>query len=334
MQFDKYADLYKSNTKNIADLWSADHDLIRNICASFVEKDATFFFHLIKILELNSWRNLMEEWKASALSPPPSPLDKTVYKNILDAIKLSEGALADLPACSVVLQCIFILSKPYLSRDDREFYIIDNPIKSEKILKIPYVSSTTWKGCFRAALRKLNDYPTFERRLLGAEEPPSGEERAGRLSFFPSFFKYQDKSIEVINPHKRTTKVGDVPVTIECVKTGAQATFTLLYCPFDLISSQDVQLSMDEMHKDLCMLPDALQALFSEEGFGAKTSAGFGKAKITSGSLCFRTPRSAQMNVLKFYGLDRKDAQPPGLHQQIEALVSLIGDGCQQGSSA
>ncbi len=58
-------------------------------------------------------------------------------------------ALSHFPVCSFFLQIRFTLSKPYLSRDDEAFYIIDNPLKKEKVFSVPYIAPASWKGNLR-----------------------------------------------------------------------------------------------------------------------------------------------------------------------------------------
>jgi CRISPR-associated protein Cmr2 len=66
--------------------------------------------------------------------------------------------LSYLPPYSFFLSIEFSLEKPFISRDDEEFYIYDNPISKEKIFKIPYVRASSWKGNLRwAAYKKLID---------------------------------------------------------------------------------------------------------------------------------------------------------------------------------
>lgn len=66
-----------------------------------------------------------------------------------------EGLVA-LPAYSFALQFTFMLRKPYLSQDDADWYVIDNPVRKEKLFGLPMVAPTSWKGALRAAAaRKL-----------------------------------------------------------------------------------------------------------------------------------------------------------------------------------
>ncbi len=53
------------------------------------------------------------------------------------------------------LHISFELMKPYLSRDDQQFYIIENPIRKEWVFKNPYIAPSQWKGMLRAAMINL-----------------------------------------------------------------------------------------------------------------------------------------------------------------------------------
>lgn len=60
--------------------------------------------------------------------------------------------LAQLPSDSFLLFVPFRLQKPYLSKDERDFYLLDNPLRREKIFQTPMVASTGWKGALRGAM--------------------------------------------------------------------------------------------------------------------------------------------------------------------------------------
>lgn len=57
--------------------------------------------------------------------------------------------ISGLPRYSFFLQFPFTLSKPYLSKDDEMFHVCDNPIRKDKVFKVPMVSGSTWKGNLR-----------------------------------------------------------------------------------------------------------------------------------------------------------------------------------------
>src|SRR6266567_5058563 len=143
--------------------------------------------------------------------------------------------LSILPLYSFILQFTFTLAQPYISRDEQDFYIIDNPVRKDKIFGLPYVAPTSWKGSLRAALWQLEYGPNNEAiyRLFGNEQGEEKQEKlhAGRLYFFPTFFT--QKSLEVINPQNRKLRSGEKPITFESVPIGATGVFTVLYVPSD-----------------------------------------------------------------------------------------------------
>ncbi|GET42749.1 RAMP superfamily CRISPR-associated protein [Microseira wollei] len=183
------------------------------------------------------------------------------------------SALNHLPSLSFMLRVPFKLQKPYLSKDDRTFHLLDNPVRKDKVFQTPMVASTSWKGALRATLWQLGHQEDNEQiiRLFGdAREDEKGQ--AGRLYFYPTFF---DKiGLEVINPHDRKTGTGKNPILIECVPIGATGDFVILYVPFGKIDESLVA-------KDLEVVAKGVEAMLAVYGFGAKTSSGFGLAKVS-----------------------------------------------------
>jgi CRISPR-associated protein Cmr2 len=218
---------------------------------------------------------------------------KTYYQENFETPKIDDSVLSVLPAFSFVLQFTFTLAQPYISRDEQDFYIIDNPVRKDKVFGLPYVASTSWKGSLRAALWHLNHGSEDEAitHLFGNEKGIEDQEllRTGCLYFFPTFFT--QKSLEIINPQDRKLRAGEKPITFESVPGGIKGTigtFTLLYVPFDLIGGDERQ-TRKQVSEELKLVASGLQAMFCDYGFGAKTSSGFGLAKETiSGSLVLR----------------------------------------------
>lgn len=188
--------------------------------------------------------------------------------------------LAILPPYSFFIQFTFTLAQPYISRDEQDFYIIDNPVRKDKIFGLPYVASTSWKGSLRAALWHSEDKEKSDsiRHLFGnekgAEDPKDFQ--SGCLYFYPTFFT--SKSLEIINPQDRRLRVGKNPIPFESVPTDTSGVFTLLYIPFDLIG-KDEQETRNQIGRELQIVAKGLQAMFRTHGFGAKTNSGFGLAR-------------------------------------------------------
>jgi len=270
---------------------------------------------------------------------PKYPKLITDTLSILYKLDLKIPKIIDLnpyPEYSFFLQFTFTLATPYISRDDEEFYICDNPIRKDKVFKVPMVAGSSWKGNMRWTAMKIftDGLPEgidqnsireqFESRarivrLFGHEkaaiadyldsvlaEAMSGDDkshekfienkefvkekfrkfliekgyintnvegRRGRLSFYPTFFN--QISLEVINPHDRTTKAGTQPIYIESVPEGAGGTFSLLYSPFDLMGKREVDVK-NEVIKDLEAVYHATRKMMLMYGFSAKKSSGFG----------------------------------------------------------
>ncbi len=71
----------------------------------------------------------------------------------MKALGLETGApnLALLPPGSWFLQFTFTLAKPWMSKDDDPFYVTEsvNPVRKDKVFKVPMMSAAAWKGLLR-----------------------------------------------------------------------------------------------------------------------------------------------------------------------------------------
>ena len=181
-----------------------------------------------------------------------------------------------LPSGSFLLQFTFSLEKPYLSGDDNDFYIIDNPVVRDKVFRWPMVRPSSWKGSLRHALWQLSYKKNHEQiqRIFGdIRDDNTG--KAGRLSLYPTFFDKTD--LEIINPHSRSDRVGKNPILFESVPRNSRGTFTVLYVPFDRVGENRSETFL-EVADDLRLIFDGIKAMMTVYGFGAKTSSGFGLA--------------------------------------------------------
>jgi CRISPR-associated protein Cmr2 len=216
--------------------------------------------------------NLRETWKDARLAQQHVDVSDLALWSLMAAPAVD---LANLPSYTFFLQFPFRLTKSYLSRDERVFYIVDNPVRRDKVFQLPCVAPSSWKGGLRAALWKLGygETHTGIRRLFGNEKGAEGDFRAGRLRFFPTFFKRH--SLEIINPHDRERKVGKNPILFESVPAGTTGVFSLLYVPFDWQGQDEAQVRQ-EVAEDLKLVADGVPAMLCVHGFGAKTSSGYG----------------------------------------------------------
>lgn len=181
--------------------------------------------------------------------------------------------VASLPRLSFFIRIPFKLEKPYISRDDCIFHLLENPVRRDRTFGAPVVGASTWKGAFRAALWQLGyreEHPGVV-RLLGTAADEGGQ--AGRLQFFSTFFK--SAGLDVINPHDRETGVGRRPILLECVPKGEQGELALAYVPFGESGPSDQPLA-GEVADDLPLVATGVEAMLRFYGFGAKATVGFG----------------------------------------------------------
>jgi len=125
---------------------------------------------------------------------------------------LAHPSLPDLslfPPGSWAVQVHLTLKKPYISKDDVDFYILDNPVKKEWVFKVPYVAPSQWKGALRSAMmRKLVD------ALRSSQIDEEGFTRE-RLRLYRLFGNEKDGTAEFLNRaltnHRASTRSGDAP---------------------------------------------------------------------------------------------------------------------------
>jgi CRISPR-associated protein Cmr2 len=79
-------------------------------------------------------------------------------------LRSPEAPINRLPIGSWFLRIDFTLAKPYASRDDEAFYIIDNPLKKEKVFSVPYIAPASWKGNLRWTTMYLRIALPFEKK--------------------------------------------------------------------------------------------------------------------------------------------------------------------------
>jgi len=153
--FLKYIYKYKTNSQQVKSL---NNDEKVNIKFIKWNKQADKNYKNTKISELP-----LEYFKTEEMSNKIFQIDNKV----LEEIKQISGIIAkddinktieDLIPHYFIIQANFGLQTPYFSRDDDNFYIIDNPIMKEKVWKVPMVRPSAWKGAFfNAAMKRLKE---------------------------------------------------------------------------------------------------------------------------------------------------------------------------------
>jgi len=70
-----------------------------------------------------------------------------------------------LPPCSFIVWTKFKLKAPYFSKDDDDFYVIQNPVLKEKAFKVPMVRGSGWKGALASAFKELMNVSLGNKKL-------------------------------------------------------------------------------------------------------------------------------------------------------------------------
>lgn len=279
MNYDYFANLVNSypELSRLDNIGQTEKVIPNNILEAFKNNEATLFYHAGIFGKFNkeqvrtAWKNNTVKRKQLELSVELSKL----FSQFFEKPKINIG---DLPRYSFSLQLKIKLAKPYLSRDDSNFYIIDNPLRQDKVLGLPFVAASSWKGSLRAAfLRAFEQTEKHQQRvaqLLGNKNKiETGSEDteeflAGSLCFYPTFFSA--KGLEIINPQNREKRSGSNPILFECVPAGESSWFTVLYVPFNLT------ITKLEMVEQLRLVSKGLEQMLCVYGFGAKTASDFG----------------------------------------------------------
>lgn len=123
-----------------------------------------------------------------------------------------------LPEGSWILEFPITLEKPFLSKDDIPLYIIDNPVRKDKVFGVPFTSAMAWKGNLRWTMMKVfleakADAPDefaevrFRHTLLFGTEKGWGERSDGWTKYLEELCsgaktKYEEKIKEFFKREK------------------------------------------------------------------------------------------------------------------------------------
>lgn len=295
MSFDYWCQTVSEQEENFEKLlkFKAQHAAQNNIDElhnQFCDSNFSLIYHYLvgrNKQDADEFRTYWLKYKRTMLPDVNYDSEKRIsaFKPALIPVIDSE-LISILPQYSFGIQFELTLAKPYISKDEQEFYIIENPVKKDWVFKSPMVSPSTWKGNLRWVMRKKKEMTNAPNtrddiqivRLFGYQKEEEGKEKRGRLQFFPTFFDGID--VEIINPHSRKTKAGagSGPIPIEIVPQNSKGTFTLLYVPFDLIDRDEAYIRK-EVKEDLEMIIKAIKDLMFTYGFSAKKSSGTGLIK-------------------------------------------------------
>lgn len=116
--------------------------------------------------KLNSFKEKIKskkQYSVSLTGNTSSNVNIAELSGIIPGNKLKEYVQNLLPY-SFILQARIKLKSSYFSRDDDEFYLIQNPCLKEKVFKVPMIRGSGWKGAIAKAGKDLlnEDLKNFE----------------------------------------------------------------------------------------------------------------------------------------------------------------------------
>jgi len=139
--------------------------------------------------------------------------------------KTNLPSITDFPQGSWTLDVPFTLRKPYISRDDTDFYIIDNPVKKEWVFKVPYIAPSQWKGALRSAMvqelvsdlrnGKIDEKEFTEERirlyhLFGNEKDGTGDFLNKALAYYIMRLRLNEGQSEQISGETLNSKIKEI----------------------------------------------------------------------------------------------------------------------------
>ena len=142
-KYDFFAE-YKDNQRNIFNVTIWEFKSFLKLKGGFVlDKNSLLKSHkdFIKNKEYRySIGNIQKIKQISGIYTTPQDLQEYIKK---------------LPKHSFAIWFKFKLEAPYFSKDDDEFYVIQNPIIKERSFKVPMIRGSSWKGAFTSVFKDL-----------------------------------------------------------------------------------------------------------------------------------------------------------------------------------
>jgi len=142
-KFDVYA-AYKGNSREV-------FERTQDIFESFVK--LKFEYVKNKTSELNQHKKFVKNRNKKYFIGDIQKIKQ--ISGIYDNPSNLQNYISKLPKHSFAIWFKFKLKAPYFSKDDDEFYIIQNPILKETNFKVPMIRGSGWKGALASAFREL-----------------------------------------------------------------------------------------------------------------------------------------------------------------------------------
>ncbi|HHU83334.1 MAG TPA: hypothetical protein GXZ26_10060 [Firmicutes bacterium] len=257
-----------------------------------------------------------------ATNPVKSPYTREVIvkeKQRMERLGLWKPAVPDfaaLPSYSAFFHFQFTLATPYISRDDEIFHICDNPVRKDKVFKVPSVAGGSWKGNLGWTAKRLlvlrweEDHDPKELAegrlrlslLFGNEkdeqyldrlEPADKAQEAAHLfrAMLKERFDYYSEEIKSYAGCLYFYPTFFDRIGLELInpheritRAGKRPIYIECVPPgatgyFSLLYAPHVDISEDTAREDLALIAESLRELMLRYGFAAKKSSGFGEAE-------------------------------------------------------
>ena len=238
---------------------------------------------------------------------------------IMDKLELitPEPDMSLLPKNSFFLSFKFTLKTPYISRDDEDFYIIENPIRKEKVFKVPMVAASSWKGILRWVMMKTDLEPTiedpnefakrrFRHTLLFGTEKGMAEEKSKSKYLDDLCLEGKDNYQQLLRNYFSIPKDKPLPhnqgflhfyptyfdniglhlINPHTPETGTGTNPILIETVpantsgiFSILYVPFTKTTYDEKIKDFNVIKKGVIDMMVNYGFSSKRSSGFGEAK-------------------------------------------------------
>lgn len=188
MSYDLYVDLSGNSQDEVRSLVAGNHRGLRvqdvaariRLLTGFAAQNSSIRDYVVggDRTHGGGYKSLVHAKDAAKHAPYAKELiaPELKYLAALGLLGPSLDLIKELPVGSWFLQFTFTLAKPWISKDDDPFYVAEsvNPVRKDKVFKVPMMSAASWKGLLR--------WTTTRIRLVENKDQMSDEQfAAGRF---------------------------------------------------------------------------------------------------------------------------------------------------------
>lgn len=147
--------------KQVIDYLVGNSSSLQNFAWLSAIKDPVAKVELLALAQLTSIKNYAQSGenraKRGGIRDALSKLKSSFQERAETTLKMLNllptlPCLHRLPAWSFAIHMSFTLCQPYTSKDEAPFYLLENPVRKEKVFRLPYIAPTQWKGVLRSVM--------------------------------------------------------------------------------------------------------------------------------------------------------------------------------------